>query len=59
MVDYTLRSNNWKQPEPGTEVEQEVLEPVVDIDVVWNVYQEKGNARSMALKVSLRLPSKS
>jgi hypothetical protein len=58
MVDYyPIRSNNWNQPQPEPEEEQEVLEPV--IDVVYNVYQEKGDAKSFALKISIRLPLKS
>lgn len=56
MDYYPLRSTNHTQPEPDPEEEQAVREPVVD--VVWNVYTEKGDAKSMALKVSLRLPLK-
>jgi hypothetical protein len=57
MVDYyPLRSTNQKLPEPEPEVEQEVREPT--IDVVWNVYQETGNTKSFALKVSIRIPLK-
>jgi hypothetical protein len=56
MVDYLPLSINWKLPEPEPEEEQEVLEPV--IDVVYNVYQEKGDAKSFALKISFRLPMK-
>jgi hypothetical protein len=32
----------------------EILEPV--IDVVWNIYKERGDARSFALKLTIRLP---
>jgi hypothetical protein len=61
MVDYYPLSYNHKLPEPDPEPEeeQEIQEPVADIDVVWNVYQEKGDAKSFALKLSLRLPLKS
>jgi hypothetical protein len=57
MVDYLpLRPNNWKlhAPDQEPEEEQAVCEPIVDI--VWNAYTEKGDAKSMALKVSIRLP---
>jgi hypothetical protein len=60
MVDYQkLRANNWKllKQEPEPEEEQAVREPIVD--VVWNVYTEKGDTKSIALKVSIRLPLKS
>jgi hypothetical protein len=57
MVDYLPLSINRKLPEPEQDEEQEVLEPV--IDVVYNVYQEKGDAKSFALKISIRLPLKS
>jgi hypothetical protein len=58
MVDYELlRANNWKLPaEPDSEEDQEALQPQVDI--VWNVYSEKGDAKSLALRISLRLPLK-
>jgi hypothetical protein len=56
MVDYLPLSINRKLPEPEQDEEQEVLEPV--IDVVYNVYQEKGDAKSFALKISFRLPMK-
>jgi hypothetical protein len=56
MMDYyLLRSHNHKLPEPDPEEEQAVPEPVID---VVNTYHEKGAAKSMALKVSLRLPLK-
>ena len=60
MVDYhPIRSTNHTQPaaEPEQEEKQAVPEPIVD--VVWNVYTEKGDAKSMALKVSIRLPLQS
>jgi hypothetical protein len=59
MVDNNmLRANNWKLPEPEPEPEEEqgALEPHVDI--IWNVYQEKGEAKSLALRISLRFPQK-
>jgi hypothetical protein len=55
MVDYfPLRSNNNNLPDPEPEEEQAVLEP--QVDVVINSYHEKGDAKSFALKVSIRLP---
>jgi hypothetical protein len=58
MVDYLpLRSNNHRLPEPTPEEDQESLQP--EVDVVWNVYSERGDAKSMAVKVSLRLPNAS
>jgi hypothetical protein len=57
MRDSLPLQSNHNLPDPLPEEEQAVPEPVVD--VVWNVYTEKGDAKSMALKVSLRLPVKS
>jgi hypothetical protein len=56
MVDYVKLLTPRKQPEPDPELEeeQESLQPQVDI--VWNVYTEKGDAKSLALRISLRLP---
>jgi hypothetical protein len=55
MVDYyPLRYTTRKLPEPEEGDDVEVLEPVVD--VVVNTYQEKGDAKSFALKISVRLP---
>jgi hypothetical protein len=56
MVDYVPVSQNRKfpEPDPEPEVEQALSEPVVD--VVYNVFQEKGGAKSFAVKVSIRLP---
>jgi hypothetical protein len=59
MVDYhPIRSNNWKLPDrkPEAEEDQEELHPTVD--VVLNVYREKNNAQSIALRISFRLPEK-
>ena len=59
MVDYQLiRSSNHDLPEPGPEEAQAAPDPAVDVDVVWNVYTEKGDAKSMALKILIRLPLK-
>jgi hypothetical protein len=46
-----------KLPEPEPQEEQALQEPVVT--VVWNEYREAGNAKSFALKISIRLPVKS
>jgi hypothetical protein len=55
MVDYyPLRNTNHKLPDPEPEEEQEAPQP--DVAIVWNVYKEEGEAKSMALRISLRLP---
>jgi hypothetical protein len=57
VADYQkLRNNNWKllKQEPEPEEVQEGQQP--EVDIVWNVYTEKGDAKSFALKVSIRLP---
>jgi hypothetical protein len=51
-----LRSDGWKLPDPQPEPEEEQAEPQPEVAIVWNVYKEKGDAKSMALKISLRLP---
>jgi hypothetical protein len=57
MVDYQkLHANNWKLPAPDPEPEEEQETPQPEVAIVWNVYKEKGDAKSMALKISLRLP---
>jgi hypothetical protein len=58
MVDYFPLRYNTKQPEPAAEEgeEEEVREPVV-VDLVYNAYEER-NGKTIALKVSLRLPMK-
>jgi hypothetical protein len=57
MVHYhPLRSNNWKLPEPELEPAEEQEEPHPEVDIVWNVYSERGAAKSVALKISIRLP---
>jgi hypothetical protein len=56
--DHPIRTHNWKLPEPEPEVDDEaVLEPTVD--VVVNVYREKRDGKTVALKISIRLPVKS
>jgi hypothetical protein len=55
MVDYYPIPKNHKLPQPEPEgEEQEALQP--EVDIVWNVYTEKGDAKSLALRISLRLP---
>lgn len=54
MDYYPLRSHNHKLPEPEPEEEQEIFQP--SIDVVWNVYHGRGDAKTVAVKVSIRLP---
>jgi hypothetical protein len=57
VVDYELlHPNNWKLPDPEPEPEEEPAAPQPEVAIVWNVYKEKGDAKSMALKISLRLP---
>jgi hypothetical protein len=58
MVDYqTLHANNWKLPAaPNPEPEEDQADPQPEVTIVWNVYKEQGDAKSMALKISLRLP---
>ena len=61
MVDYFPVSQNRKfpkpDPEPEAEEEEEVREPVV-VDLVYNAYEER-NGKTIALKISFRLPLKS
>jgi hypothetical protein len=57
LVDYFPVSQNRKFPEPAPEPEADdatVLHPMVD--VVLNVYKEKRDAQSIALRVSFHLP---
>ena len=56
MDYYPLRSTNHKLPAPDPEEEPAELESVV-VDVVYNTYEER-NGKTIALKVSLRLPVK-
>jgi hypothetical protein len=57
MVDYFPVSHNRKFPEPAPEPEPDE-ESVQDatVDVVLNVYKEKRDAHSIALRISFRLP---
>jgi hypothetical protein len=59
MVDYPIRNNKWKLPDPAPEPE-EVDEAAQDatVDVVLNVFRERNNAQSVALRISFRLPEK-
>jgi hypothetical protein len=58
MVDYLpLRPNNHKLTKPEPVEEQDGQEPVV-VDVLYNAYEER-NGKTIALKVSLRLPLQS
>jgi hypothetical protein len=57
MADYfPLWSNNHTLPDVEPEEEREAPQP--EVDIVWNVYTEKGDAKSMALKILIRLPLK-
>jgi hypothetical protein len=57
MVDnHSLRTHNWRLPDPEPEEEQESPEPVV-VDFVYNVYEEQ-KGKTIALKLSLHLPLK-
>ncbi len=57
MLDYfPLRSISHKLPDVKPEEEQAELQP--EVAIVWNVYKEQGEAKSMALKITLRLPLK-
>jgi hypothetical protein len=58
MVDY-FPIQNRKFPEPAPEPE-EIDETAHDatVDVVLNVYKEKRDAHSIALRISFRLPDK-
>jgi hypothetical protein len=56
MRDYLPLHTNHKLQEPEEE-DQEGQQPVV-VDVVFNAYEER-NGKTIALKLSLRLPLKS
>jgi hypothetical protein len=56
MRDYLPLQSNHNLLEPDPEPEEEQAEPQPEVAIVWNVYKEKGDAKSMALKISLRLP---
>jgi hypothetical protein len=59
MIDYFPVSRNRKFPEPEPEPEEEEAQ-VQDatVDVVLNVYKERKDAHSIALRISFRLPDK-
>jgi hypothetical protein len=57
MVDYYKLPTPRTPPAPEPEGAEVFQEPVVT--VVWNEYREAGNAKSFALKVSIRLSLKS
>ena len=54
MVDYFKLPANHNLPNVEPEEDQEAPPP--EVAIVWNVYKEEGDAKSMALKISLRLP---
>jgi hypothetical protein len=56
MVHYVKLPANWKPP--ASEPEEEQAQPQPEVEVVWNHY-EKGRAKTVAVKVSFRLPTKS
>ena len=56
MVDYYKLPTPRNLPDPEQEEEQDIPQP--ELNIIWNVYTEKGDAKSMALKVSIRLPLK-
>jgi hypothetical protein len=58
MVDnHSLRTHSWKLPDPEPDPE-EIAEAVQDavVDAVLNVYKEKRDGYSIALRISFRLP---
>jgi hypothetical protein len=56
MVDYhPIRSKQWKLPEPEPDADEEAAQDAT-VDVVVNIYKEKNNAHSFALRISFRLP---
>lgn len=57
MVDYLPLSQNRKFPEKAPAPE-EIDEPVQDatVDVALNIYREKNNAQTFALRITFRLP---
>ena len=58
MVDYfPLRSNSHRLSDTEHEEAQEAQQPVV-VDVVYTTYEER-NGKTIALKISFRLPMKS
>jgi hypothetical protein len=59
MVDYYPLQYNHKEPEPTQDEreDQEEQQPVV-VDLVYNTYTER-NGKTIALKVSFKLPLQS
>jgi hypothetical protein len=60
MADnHSIRTHNWKLPDPAPEPEadEEAAQDAV-VDVVFNLFREKNNGQSMALRISVRLPDK-
>jgi hypothetical protein len=58
VVDYfPLRSNSHTLPDTEHEEAQEAQQPVV-VDFVFNTHEER-NGKTIALKISFRLPMKS
>ncbi len=57
MVDYFPVSQKRKFPEPARE-QEDLDEPVQDatVDVALNIYREKHNAQTIALRITFRLP---
>ena len=57
MVDYFPVSQNRKFPEPAPEPEaDDAAVQDAAVDVVLNVYKEKRDGYSIALRISFRLP---
>lgn len=56
MVDSRpIRSYNSKFPKPEPELDEEAVQDAM-VDVVLNVYRERKDAHSIALRLSFRLP---
>jgi hypothetical protein len=60
MVDYqSIRSYNSKFPEAAPEPEEgDAAAHDATVDVVLNVYKEKRDGQSIAVRISFRLPDK-
>jgi hypothetical protein len=58
MVDYyPIRSHKHKLPAPEQEADDEAVQDAT-VDVVVNLYKERRDAHSSALRISFRLPEK-
>ncbi len=57
MVDHFPLSQNRKFPEPAPdpEADEEAVQDAI-VDVVLNVFKERRDAQSIALRISFRLP---